>query len=355
MLLRACVAAVSAALLLLLAPAIAQADHAFSVSTTEAAAGEEVEFQIFGTQAGESYIVKVEDEEVASGVDSAGNGVTDRFRMPDLGGASRAISVEVRITPLGGLPDHQGYVNPPMRYRVASSGSGGPVPPPPAPVRTVTDPEPVEEPKAAAPPASNDKKNSGKKEKKESGKKPETKTDTGGSDNPSSDTSPQDSPAAAPVASSGGGGDSGSVSSSPSAPAGAAGIETQAPPGPTGPTSSPVGSSLASALSPLSGLAAPGKTGFPILLILLMVLLAALFLTATGPRIWQRYEPELPWGPDVDDEVRLTALSRASASSAELQQTIASRKAARSNGRSNGYNGSAANGAGDHSKTPAAH
>ena len=99
---RACIAAVAAALLLLLGPAAAQASHGFSVSKTEAAAGEEVEFQIAGTQAGESYIIKVEDQEVASGVDNAGNGVTDKFKMPDFGSTSRAVSVEVDITPLGG-------------------------------------------------------------------------------------------------------------------------------------------------------------------------------------------------------------------------------------------------------------
>ena len=86
-------------------------------------------------------------------------------------------------------------------------------------------------------------------------------------------------------------------------------------------------------LSPLSGIAEPGTTGFPILLIVLAMILIALALTAAGPRLWQRYEPALPWGPEVDDETRLTALGRASASGAELQQTIAAKKASRSTGR----------------------
>jgi hypothetical protein len=94
-----------------------------------------------------------------------------------------------------------------------------------------------------------------------------------------------------------------------------------------------VGTATATALSPLSGLAEAGKTGFPVLVILLIALLLATALTAAGPRLWQRWEPALPWGPSVDDDVRLTALRRASASGAELQQTIASRKVTRSVGR----------------------
>src|SRR5688500_19050507 len=95
MLIRAFIAASASAILLLFAPALAHAEHGFSVSKTEAAAGEEVEFQISGTQPDDSYIVKVENEEVASGFDSDGNGVSDTFTMPDFGGTGKEVWVEV--------------------------------------------------------------------------------------------------------------------------------------------------------------------------------------------------------------------------------------------------------------------
>jgi hypothetical protein len=385
MLSRSCIASVIAAIVLLVGPAVARADHGFTVSKTEAHAGEEIEFQISGTQAGESYIVKVEDQEVASGFDTDGNGISDKFKMPDFGGADTAVLVEVDITPLGGEPNHRGSQI--VNYLAPASSSGGTPTVPPVPIKTVTAPAPVDEPTAAeTPPASNKSKPKSKgKSKGKEDNNSNTKTGSGGGSSPTSDPAPAASPSSPTP-------DSSSVSDQSSTPAGgdspglADSIKNQAPPpGPTGPTA-PVGGSIAAALSPLSGLAAPGKTGFPILLIVLFVLLAALALIATGPRVWQRFEPALPWGPDADDEIRLTALGRASASSAELQQTIAAKKKLRnvgrsvagtkmasrmndlgangspsnspSNGASNGSasNGSAQNGGDEqHSKTPATH
>jgi hypothetical protein len=354
MIFRACIAAALSAFLMLLGPAAAQADHGFSVSKTQAGAGEEVEFQISGTQAGESYIVKVDEEEVASGVDVEGNGVTETFNMPDFGSSAKAVSVEVDITPVGGDPNHRG--SRPMQYVVASSGSGGQPAPQPVPTKTVADPVPLNEPVVDSTPSNSGDKKSDKGGKKEgSGKKPDSNSNgTGGSgkptSNPTSDDSSSASPVSTPTAASGSSSSSGSTPSK--SPGFGAAIKNQVPPGPTGPTA-PVGGAIATALSPLSGLAEPGTTGFPILLILLFVILGALAVTAGGPRLWQRYEPELPWGPKVDDDTRLTALGRASASGAELQQTIAARKASRSTGRSS--NGAGSNGAGEHSKTLTRH
>jgi hypothetical protein len=388
MLSRSCIASIVAALVLLLGPAVARADHGFSVSATEAHAGDEIEFQIAGTQPGESYIVKVEDTEVASGVDNVGNGVTDKFNMPDFGNADKAVLVEVDVTPLGGGVDHTGFQT--IQYLAPASGSSGEPSVPPIPVKTVADPTPAEVPIASSPPPTSTKKPTKTGTKKPTDTKTDTKTKTGSGGNSNTTTDP--TPAAAPASSTsaaslGVGDDSSAAAGGTESPGLAGGVKDATPPGPTGPTA-PVGGSIAAALSPLSGLAEPGKTGFPILLIVLFVLLAALALTATGPRLWQRYEPALPWGPDVDDEIRLTALGRASASSAELQQTIAAKKKSRrvgrsfsgtriggkidsasngaaTNGASNGAasngspNGAASNGstngAGDHSKTPAAH
>ena len=332
---RALIAGVAAALMLLLGPAAAQASHGFYVSKTEASVGEEVEFQISGTQAGESYIVRVEDQEVASGVDNVGNGVTDRFEMPDFGGSNRAVSVEVDVTPLGDVNHTAPW---PMTYLAAAGGAPGPPAPQPVPITTVAEtPTIVDEPQIAAPtPTSKEKK---------AAKKKAPKSDGDGSGKKNADTPASTAPtnsggtAPSPVASTGSESSS-DFSSTPSSPSsGASDVGSAAPPpGPTGPTEQPVGSAIASVLSPLSGIAEPGKTGFPILLILLAIILMALALTAIGPRVWQRYEPALPWGPEADDEVRLTAIRRASASGAQLQQTIAERKASRSAGR--GGNGS---------------
>jgi hypothetical protein len=88
--------------------------------------------------------------------------------------------------------------------------------------------------------------------------------------------------------------------------------------------------SVLPALAPLSGLADAGKTSFPTLLIVLFLLIVAAALTAAGPRLWQRYEPQLALSGAPTDDMRLGALSRASASGAELQKTIAARRASRS-------------------------
>jgi hypothetical protein len=330
--LRAGIAAAAAALLLLLlGPAVARADHTLSVNKAEAAAGDEVEFQITGTKAGESYIIKVDDREVASGVDSAGNGVTDKFKMPDFGNSNQAVSVEVRIS-VPNEADHLGSLSPPLRYVTAFAGATPQQPAPqPAPATTVpatvsdpgpgtsTTPRPSRPSRPRTEGGGGGGNNNSNRGESNSNSPPSngggSSTSSGSSSTPSSSTpsstSTSDSSGASPV----------SGSSGPEVP------------GPSGPSAAPVGTSIASALKPISGLVQPGKTGFPILLILLIVLLGATIVTATGPRLWQRWEPSLPWGPQVDDDVRLGALSRASASGAELQQTIAERRATRSAGR----------------------
>jgi hypothetical protein len=327
--LRLCIAAAAAMFGLLLGPAIAQANHSFSLSKTEAAAGDEVEFQITSTQAGESYIVRVDDREVASGVDSTGNGVSDKFTMPDLGNSDLAASVEVRITPVNGDPDHFGSQT--LQYLAGpSGGSSNPAIVQPAPVPVATTPDPDPTPVISTP-------NNNNSSKKPSSTKETSSNNTGnnttGGNNNSNSTKTTPTTTSTPTS-------TGSGSSSPStstrnrsSTSAAAPPASSPPPGPTGPNA-PVGATTATTLSPLSGLAEVGKTGFPVLVILLIVLLAAAALTAVGPRLWQRWEPALPWGPSVDDEVRLGALSRASASGAELQQTIAARKVTRSAGRS---------------------
>jgi hypothetical protein len=317
---------------LLLVPAVAQANHSFSLSKTEAAAGDEVEFQITSTQAGESYIVRVDDREVASGVDSTGNGVTDKFTMPDLGNSDLAASVEVRITPVNGDPDHFGSQT--LQYLAGpSGGSSSPATVQPAPVPVATTPDPAPTPVISTPSNNNSNTNKPATTRETSEKKTGKNTtgDNENSNNTGTGTTPTTT-TSAPTS-------TGSSSSSPSTStrdrsftSSAAPPASSPPPGPTGPNA-PVGATTTTTLSPLSGLAEAGKSGFPVLVILLIVLLAATALIAVGPRLWQRWEPALPWGPAVDDDMRLGALGRASASGAELQQTIAARKVTRGAGR----------------------
>lgn len=327
--LRAWIAAGAVALFVLLAPAAAHADHTLLVSKSQARAGDEVEFQISGTRAGESYIVKVGDREVASGIDSAGNGVTDKFRMPDFGGSNQSVSVEVRIT-VAGDADHLGSYPGGMQYVGASSGGSTPQPAPqPAPTVTVPIAEPDPGPGTSTTPRQ-------RRPRRDPVANPRGRKDPSPTDKPKNEPSGGSPPPSTPTdtgsgaTSTGSGGATSTSSDSPPVTVNR-GPEVPGPSGPSGPTGG--SSPIASVLAPLSGLAQPGKTGFPFLLILLFVLIAATVLTAVGPRLWRRWEPALPWGPEVDDEVRLGALSRASKSGAELQQTIAARRATRSAGR----------------------
>jgi hypothetical protein len=226
MLSRSCIASIVAALVLLLGPAVARADHGFSVSATEAHAGDEIEFQIAGTQAGESYIVKVEDTEVASGVDNVGNGVTDKFKMPDFGNADKAVLVEVDVTPLGGDPDHRGFQT--IQYLAPASASSGEPSVPPVPVKTVTDPAPADVPITSSPPPTSDKPKSkgktGTSKPTNTNTNTNTNTGSGGNGNTNTDTTPAATPAAPASAASGAADDSSAAAGGPDSPGLADGV-----------------------------------------------------------------------------------------------------------------------------------
>jgi hypothetical protein len=325
---RAWLAAAAAALLFLLAPVAAEA-HTFYLSATEAHAGDEVEYSITDTLAGESYVIKVEDKEVVSGVDTVGGGVLDKFVMPDFGDASKAVSVELVVTPTDGSATQK--ASQPLKFLSAFVPASAEPTPSPAPVVTVPAPAPAREPQTSTTPKSNKTKTGSSNSNKNS-----TKHKSGGSNDSkgTAQTTPADTTSSAPTATSTPAADSSpATSTSTEATSGPA----AAPPGPTGPaapaTADAGGPSNLPALTPLSGVADVGKTGSPALVLLLIVLLAALAITAAGPRLWQRFEPRLLFDAPEDDEMRLGALQRASSRSAELQQTIATRRSARSAGR----------------------
>jgi hypothetical protein len=311
-------------LVMLLGPAGAQAHHGFSVSTPQAAPGDQIEFSISDTQPGESYVVTVENEEVSSGVADAGS-VTDRFNMPDLGNSSRSVAIEVQITPVGGDVPHSGYKT--IKYSPAFTGpTEGSTVTAPAPVTTVpvvpASPGSIRTPRQRAKPPVAKKRTPTHGQSEPRAKHPSVTTPTGGQTPASTFTPAATTPSSSTPGSSGrkikpftGSGRSKTVSPGAAGP----NVPPLAPEG--APASAP-------APTPLSGLANVGKTGFPVLVVVVALLLLAAALTAAGPRLWQRWQPAL-FGPPTDDDMRLVALKRASASGAELQKTIAARRATR--------------------------
>jgi hypothetical protein len=68
-----------------------------AVKAEEAGPGDLVAFAISDTDAGASYTIYVDTEQVLSGDDLDGGGVTGSFKMPDLGDVSFLTAVEVKI------------------------------------------------------------------------------------------------------------------------------------------------------------------------------------------------------------------------------------------------------------------
>ena len=69
-----------------------------AMQAEEAGPGDLVAFAISDTDAGAGYAVYVDTEEVVSGEDPDGGGVTGKFKIPDLGDVSFLTAVEVKIT-----------------------------------------------------------------------------------------------------------------------------------------------------------------------------------------------------------------------------------------------------------------
>ena len=76
-------------------PAAAHAAPSFTLLQADAAPGEKVGFNISGTEPAATYVLEVDGDEVAEGSVPA-DGVGD-FTMPNLGAASRSVTVEARI------------------------------------------------------------------------------------------------------------------------------------------------------------------------------------------------------------------------------------------------------------------
>jgi hypothetical protein len=319
-----------------------QADPELSLSRTQASSGEEVGFKIANTEAWSEYTLKVENEVVARGSDPAGNGIDDKFKMPDLGNAEKSVTVEVTVKqpshadPFVGTSTMQYVLFPTAPTGPTSQPQPEPVPLVPTPAAAVA-PAPATTTAPSAPSSTKPRKRAAKRNKRTSGNKKQSSGETGGSGNstPASTTpaptttvpaagitnpAPTTSPRSA----------SSPTPQKPSGPVGTAGF--QPPSGPSG-GSTPGGTPPS---APITGTATiTGDGGFPtaLLVALLLLALAALAVAATRMNYidWHRFRFAFA-GPHDPDEMRLGALARAARSGAETQQAIAVRKASRRSG-----------------------
>jgi hypothetical protein len=307
----------------------------FTVSKTEAASGEEVPFKITETEAFSTYTLKVESEVVARGSDPAGNGVDDKFKMPDLGSSEKDVTVEATVQqPSSPGQDFVGTTT--MRYVLFPTSPTGPTSgPQPEPVPLAlapaaqTTPAPALTTIPSTPSSTKKTKGTSTHHKRSSNDNKNKQTSSGGSGGASTPTStstpavttpstPSTRPASThvkknPVT---------SVPQKPSGPVGTAGLQPPAgPPGGGPPTSTPI-----------TGTATITKGGFPTAALMALGLLALAALAVGASRLrhvdWHRFRFAFA-GPQDPDELRLGALGRAARSGAESQQAIAVRKASR--------------------------
>jgi hypothetical protein len=314
-------------------------DPEISLSKTQAASGEEVGFKIANTEAYSKYTLKVENEVVARGSDPAGNGVDDKFKMPDLGSSEKTVTVEATVEQPSDPPDTHFVGTVTMQYVLFPTAPTGPTSDPqPEPVPLVATPQSAPaEAAIPSPPASDP--TTGTTHHKSTAKKHSTtnkKESTSGSGGTSTPTPTTTTPAATPIAPSAGSNTAAAIrraqvrtptsptTSKPSGPVGTAGIQPPTGGPPTG--STPL-------TTPITGTATvSSSSGFPTaaLVALALLALAALAVGATRLRFvdWHRFRFALA-GPHDPDELRLGALARAARSGAESQQAIAVRKASR--------------------------
>jgi VTC domain-containing protein len=82
---------------LLLGAVVAQAKSSFVLTESRAGPGEAVHFSISGTEDA-TYSLEVDGKDVAEGEIGGESGLSGQFTMPDLGEASRAVTVEAQIS-----------------------------------------------------------------------------------------------------------------------------------------------------------------------------------------------------------------------------------------------------------------
>jgi hypothetical protein len=66
--------------------------------------GDQIEYSLSAGQPGDAYTIKIDDKELASGVDDTGDGIRDKFTIPDLGDSDLTVTIEATITRAGEDP-----------------------------------------------------------------------------------------------------------------------------------------------------------------------------------------------------------------------------------------------------------
>jgi MYXO-CTERM domain-containing protein len=84
-------------LLVLAGTGVAFADVRLYVTESEAGPGDIVQFSISGTESRATYALEIDDREIAQGSVPADESVSGEFTMPDLGDASRTVTLEAQI------------------------------------------------------------------------------------------------------------------------------------------------------------------------------------------------------------------------------------------------------------------
>jgi hypothetical protein len=331
---RAALVVACTALLLLLGEVATYASHAgdpsLFVSESEARPGDRVQFSISSTHSDDTYKLFVDTREVKTGSDPAGNGVSDEFKMPDLGSSDKPVSVEAHVTQSGTTTISTRSI----QFRASSSSATGPTGPQPQAILETAPlvAQPLQRPRATAPkrrparrapstrksPTRARQRDSDTRQREKSTKPDRTPAPQSGGSSPTavanSGASPsrqkrgRSSPAAKPQ--------------TPSKPGGPAALTAPAP-------SSPSPSASSSAVT---GVADVGGGGLPIAVIVLLALLLLGALAASvawAANNWRR----APVDSRDADAVRLAALSRAATAGADFQRTLAQRRASRSTGR----------------------
>jgi hypothetical protein len=340
---------------LLVGASIAYASHggpdpALTLDQPQAASGEDVTFDIKNTEAYSTYTLMVENDVVARGSDPAGNGVHDKFTMPDYGSTEKTVTVQVQVE----MPSQPGTVftgQQTMQYVLFPTAPTGPSPAtqpdpvplaatpasqaPPVPAATTTT-----TPSSSASPSNNTTRT--QHHSKHTTKNTEHKSNpTGGSGTSTPKSNSNTTTAPANNFSSGGTDPIAGINANtsvpttsktaqkPSGPVGTAGALPPTAPPPSG-GAPPSGSSPLT--TPITGSATvtSGGGGAPAALIVALALLALAAIAVGASRLryvdWQRFAFA---GAHDPDELRIGALSRAARSGAEAQEAIAVRKASR--------------------------
>ncbi len=148
--LRALVAGSLGSLVIAFGAVVAYADPTFLLIDSQAQSGDRVNFSISDLDDGATYVIELDDDVVARGNAPEGDDASGAFTMPDLGDASRTVTIEVEITESGDTTTIERR----LQYVARPRSVTGPIEAQPAPAPA---PAPAAQPAPASKPASRSK------------------------------------------------------------------------------------------------------------------------------------------------------------------------------------------------------